>query len=120
MAKLIGTMDHLIYGASQPNYVIEYDGCWYYGSSTVWYEVGGVRQGTMMESALYTIFCQCEFQVKAGQHPNLKHYTVAEIYNMYQEYKRNRPLEDKINDSSVSFWLIVAAIVGMLIVMACT
>lgn len=87
MARLIGTMDHLLYGSKLPQYVIEYNGWWYYGSSTTFFEVGGVRQRTLMNSALYSLLCQYEFEVKAGLLPNLKHYSVVDIYSMYKTHK---------------------------------
>lgn len=84
--KLIGTMDDLYYKIISPNYVIEYGGKWYFGKSTIWREVGGIRQDTMIENTLYTAFCKYEFEIKAGQHTNLKHYTVKDVYEMYQEH----------------------------------
>lgn len=101
MTKLIATMDHLDYGKNIPQYVIEYGGRWYYGSSTVWKEVGGTRQGTMMEVALYKLFCKYEFEVKAGLHPNLKHYLVGEVYNMYRTHLKDLPIVTPESSGSI-------------------
>lgn len=91
MAKLIGTMDDVLYGARQPQWIIEIGGEWYYGSSTVWYEVDGPRQRTMMESHLSNLVEQFKMRAVSGLMGQVKHYSIKEAIESYREYKQGQP-----------------------------
>lgn len=112
MAKLIGTMDHVLYGTSQPKWIIELNGCWYYGSSTVWYEVDGHRQRTMMESQLSDLVEVFRMRAKAGVMGQVKHYSIKEAIESYREYKQNQP-----NSVSVADYMLAASVMVFILLL---
>lgn len=81
MAKVIGTVPNLTFKRLK-EYVVEHNGEWYIGSSTVYRSVHGERAGTMLESTLANAVRHAEIQIAAGKLAP-KHYTYAELLDEY-------------------------------------
>lgn len=106
MGKVIGTVPDVKYN-SLKEFVVECDGDWWIGSSTVYHNVNGVRAGTMMESHLSQIVTAAEFKIKAGT-LTPREFTWAELLSEYEQYEY---VHEGYDDNGA--WLLLVCVIAI-------
>ena len=107
MSKVIGTIPNRDFPKFK-EYIVEYNGDWYIGSSTVYHSINGFRPSH--ESELSAIVNSAEIQIAAGR-LKLKHYTYEEMLNEYDEFSKKQSNIDTKN----SFKFIVGVVILILL-----
>lgn len=107
MNRVIGTVPDIDF-PSRTDYVVEYNGDWWVGSSTVYRSLSGVR--CPYEWDISCLVKEAEFQVAAGR-LTLKHYSYADLLDMYQPVKDSLALKRKKEGREGYFMLFMFVVV---------
>lgn len=91
MNRVIGTVPDIEF-PTRKDYVVEYNGDWWVGSSTVYRSLTGAR--CPYEGDISCLVKEAEFQVAAGR-LKLNHYSYADILDMYEPVKDGLELKRK-------------------------
>jgi hypothetical protein len=111
MGKVLGTVPNPLHPNEKffDEYVIEYDGDWWVGSSTVYHSVSGKRAGTLTEHHLHEVVTGAKFKINAGLF-NVRTFTWKELLTEYES--REISVEDV--DDSVAYTFLAILMVVLL------
>lgn len=107
MSKVIGTIPDTTFPRLK-KYIVEYNGDWYIGSSTVYHSINGFRPSCEYE--LSAIVNSAEIQIAAGR-LKLKHYTYEEMLNEYDEFSKKQ----SVIDTKDNFKFIIGVVILILL-----
>ena len=107
MNRVIGTVPNINY-PSMKDYVVEYNGDWWVGRVTVYRSLSGARCPYELE--ISSLVKAAEFQEAAGV-LKLKHYSYADILDMYKPVKDGLALKRKEEERVKNFLTVLLGLV---------
>jgi len=106
MGRVLGTVPNHLHPHERffDEYVIEYEGDWWLGSSTVYHSVSGKRAGTFTEHHLHEVVTGAEFKINAGLF-HVRRFTWKELLTEYES--REIPVEENVAGIILTFLMVV-------------